>query len=302
MEQELTKIDILYQEIIEETKKFLTQKWVNTNPIGVYAFLSYMISFGVFTNYPERLKCSSIPESLKEIESRYFDLSQSGKLLFSGYSLCRHISNFAYRVYESLNYQSSQLFIYMMPLSFEFVSKKDISLERKQAIIDELYQEFLKKNPESFNNMSLEDEDYVIKCSYIKCSNTINRIGNHTFNIVLTKENQNLLLDLSTLKVGEKTDNKNIINMYSENGIYVPFYVKKRLNYDKDYTNMEFSNALSLLKSYKSVPNKEVWKQIVCFLKECQKRQKEFQCFHDKNSKIYDELTEQVNQLIKKVL
>jgi len=98
LNEELQYIELIYNEIINNAALFFTKLGLKDDIVGINVLVKYMIKNGYLTN--NQVLNGSDKLSTDRLENTFFRLDNAGLLVPYGCSVCRHIANFLFSLYN----------------------------------------------------------------------------------------------------------------------------------------------------------------------------------------------------------
>ncbi len=296
--EELLKMEMAYNEIINNMAYFLNRLEVSLDVIGINVIVKYMINQGYLTNNPVLNHSDKLPTDL--VENNLFRFDNAGLLVPYGCSICRHIANFLFSLYSFLGYGNSELFIYRPDLSVIYSTKEgeNVSFSDVQNELNKLLEPYDLTSDCDFETM-LTRGNITFLISYKGCDELTSTFGNHVINIVIDRNSNAHLFDSINGFVGDKSELSGTINMYQGSDIYLKWFIRDYYNQSFQDSREKFKNANFLLGSFPIASYKTDLSIMMEYEKDCGKLGREFLQFKKQNSDYYDEISGGVKKLVR---
>jgi len=296
--EELLKMEMAYNEIINNMAYFLNRLEVSLDVIGINVIVKYMINQGYLTNNPVLNHSDKLPTDL--VENNLFRFDNAGLLVPYGCSICRHIANFLFSLYSFLGYGNSELFIYRPDLSVIYSTKEgeNVSFSDVQNELNKLLEPYDLTSDCDFETM-LTRGNITFLISYKGCDELASTFGNHVINIVIDRNGNAHLFDSINGFVGDKSELSGTINMYQGSDIYLKWFIRDYYNQSFQDSREKFKNANFLLGSFPIASYKTDLSIMMEYEKDCGQLGREFLQFKKQNSDYYDEISGGVKKLVR---
>lgn len=296
LNEELQYIELIYNEIINNAALFLSKLGLKDDIVGINVLVKYMIQNGYLTN--NQVLGGSDKLSTDELENTFFRLDNAGLLVPYGCSICRHIANFLFSLYNFLGFGNSELFVYRPLINVDFNSLYDMPLQDIQKVLDSLLCDYDLEGEYDFETIITRD-DITFDIAYTGADEISKIFGNHALNLVLDRKGQMHLFDSTSNLVGVKDDNERVIKMYQSKDFFLKWFVRDFYNSHYEETHGKFNNALWLLENFSASSVQSDMREIKMYEEECLKLVAEFERFKIENRDNYDGVSRSVAKLIR---
>lgn len=128
----------IYEEVIHKICELFIKLKIHKDPVKIYETFIQMFENGILSNHG--IYKDMIPNKCINIEvNGLIAMDICGIILFTGFGICRHTTDFLRHIYQHLGYDSSQLFTYHPSLQIHGhnFGKKILTNEEFQKYIDE---------------------------------------------------------------------------------------------------------------------------------------------------------------------
>lgn len=283
----------IYEEFIHNLCQFFENIGISKEPIKIYETFRYMYLNGYLSS--EKYS-DNIPNSFIKLESGYIPMDVAGSMIMANYGVCRHTTDFLSHIYCGLNYESSQLFLYVPDtrIIVRNRGKEIICNYDAQKYIDNAIQELDLFSKEKVH-IKKKYGDIVVTINYYPSEG----MPNHTVNIVKKRtENCTCILDTRSHCIGDKNDGKTII--LNDLGLTHMAFVDQNPIYHT-YYDTDYHYGLWLLNTFDTQVNKDILKSILC-RDHCKDYEDEFKAFKGNNQKKLNLVNNNFQRLIKRKL
>ncbi len=294
LNEELQYIELIYNEIINNAALFFTKLGLKDDIVGINVLVKYMIKNGYLTN--NQVLNGSDKLSTDRLENTFFRLDNAGLLVPYGCSVCRHIANFLFSLYNFLGFGNSELFVYMPRINVNINLPYDMPSQEIQKVLDSLLDDYDLERKYDFETIITRD-GITFDIAYTGDDELFKIYGNHVLNLVLDRKGQMHLFDSTSNFVGVKDDNERTIKMYQGNGLYFKWSVRDFFNSHYEETHGKFNNALWLFDNFPASSVQSDMREIMMYEKECLKLGPEFERFKRENQDNYDGVSRSVAKL-----
>lgn len=286
----------IYEDVIQQLCELFIILGIHKDPIKIYETFIYMYTNGFLSNNGVYSDTDTIPEECINLEiAEYIKIDITGMILFYGYGVCRHTSDFLYHIYEKLGYNSSQIFTYHPLLSIQVYSFKKNLLTNYEAqkYIDEALIGLDLFSKEEIHFIKQFD-NLLVQVDYLPENRK--PLINHTMNIVIDEKDLSHILDTRYHCVGEKIDINRLKLNYK--GLTHTDFIQENLLFHT-YYRTNYYKGLSLLE-YETNIEKDMLSSII-YQESCKKDIKYYKEFQLKNQKNYNTVANNIIKLAKKI-
>lgn len=284
----------IYEEIIQNLCELFIKLDIHKDPVKIYENFIYMYTNGFLSN--NGTYSDILPESCINLElNGYIPMDITGIILLYGYGVCRHTSDFLSHIYQTLRYDSSQLFTYHPTLNIQVdnYSEKFLINSEFQKYIDEALIGLDLFSKEEYHLTRIFD-NIVVRIDYLPENGS--SLMNHTMNIVLDKKGLLHILDTRFHCVGERIDINRIRLNYQ--GLTHTDFIQKDCFFHT-YYGTNYFRGLGLLEHDTNI-GIDMLTSVVCG-ESCRENIRYYEEFQLKNQKNYNRITDNINKLVKKL-
>jgi len=284
----------IYEDIVQHLCELFTKLNINKDPVKIYETFIYMYTNGFLSN--SGTYSDILPESCINLElNGYIPMDITGIILLYGYGVCRHTSDFLSHIYQTLRYDSSQLFTYHPTLNIQVnnYSEKFLINSEIQKYIDEALIGLDLFSKEEFH-FTKTFGNIVVRVDYLPEQNP--SLINHTMNIVLDKNGLSHILDTRYHCVGERLDTNSIRLNYRV--LTHTDFIQRDL-FCHTYYGTNYFRGLGLLKHETNI-GRDMLTSVLCE-ESCKENIRYYEEFQLKNQKNYNRITDNINRLVKKL-
>lgn len=293
MPEEIKSSIEIYEDVIKELCAFYENLGISENIVKVYETFRYMYMNGYLSRRKFRER---IPTSFAELEY-FIPIDVCGIVVFAGYGVCRHTTDFLEHIYKELYYWSSRLFVYVpdMKAFIDNRGKDFLTNDQAQKMIDEVIKEIDLYGTER-QKVVKEFDGIIVTVEYFPSKD----IRNHSVNVVKgKKEDRVYILDTRLHSVGDIIDEKQIIlnNLGLTN---VADVEQHPLSKYKSYYETDYDIGLMLINKYDTNVKQDVMSSII-YRDEVSKWVDEYKKFKARNQDRFDTVANNL-QLAKRYL
>lgn len=298
LNEELQYIEFTYNKIINNVALFLSKLGLKEDIVGINVLVKYMIKNGYLNNNQVLESSYCLPTA--KLMYNFFRLDNAGLLVPYGCSLCRHIANFLFSLYNFLGFGNSEIFVYEPLIKVNIKSPYDISSQNIPKVLDNLLSSYDLEGEDDFETIITRD-GITFDIAYTGVDEERKIYGNHVLNLVLDRNGQMHLFDSTRNFVGVKDDNERTIKMYQDNDFFLKWFVRDFFNSHFNETHGKFSNALWLFDNFPASSVQSDMREIKMYEKECLKLVPEFERFKRENQVNYYSVTQSVARLARRL-
>jgi len=295
--KELLYMQSIYEEIIHNLNLLLEKIGLSSDVVGINVIVKYMIKNGYLTN---RGLTTGLMKGKKLVEQILFSLDNVGILVPYGCSVCRHIANFLYALYNSMGFENYQLLVYEH--SYECVSDSDqLSLDILQGAVRYAFIHYGLEKSEGYE-VPIIHKGIDFSFKYMEPNPDALIYGNHTLNVILDKNCHTHILDSTRNYIAGPSGNRNCLYFYHFVYEKLSYYTYLFLRYSEcsmDSTNPFSYEAFCLLDMYPNASLKEDFKKMREFESYAHEREQDFNEFKRNNARNYERVTRSVLKLVR---
>ena len=284
----------IYEDVVQNLCELFVKLDIQRDPIKIYENFIYMYTNGFLSN--NGIYTDVLPQRCINLElAGYIPMDITGIILFYGYGVCRHTSDFLSHIYQKLRYDSSQLFTYHPSLSIQVdnYSKKFLTNSEAQKYIEEAIIDLDLFSKEEFH-FTKTYGNIIVRVDYLPEQQL--SLTNHTMNIVLDRNGLSHILDTRYHCVGERLDTNSIRLNYQ--GLTHTDFIQRDC-FCHTYYGTNYFRGLDLLEHETNI-GVDMLTSILCE-KSCSENIKYYEEFRLKNQKNYNTITNNINRLVKKL-
>lgn len=281
----------VYEDVIQKLAELIYKIGISKDPVKIYETFVYMFRNG-YLSY-NGISCDVIPKRYINLElERYIEMDITGLILFCGFGVCRHQTNFLYHLFQALGYDASQVFTYSPDLEIK-VDVNDGKFRTNSTI-----QEFIDQALIGFDLFSREESHFTREFGEIII--TINYrpqkhpyLANHTINVVVDKKGILHILDASHHCIGERID-KDILKMNKHGFTHLDF-IQRNISFDSHY-GTNYYKGLGLLEHETNIGYDMLTSTL--YEEECKEYIELYEKFQADNKKNYTKVVDTVYKLM----
>lgn len=280
----------IYEEVACNLSHLFTCLGMKNNPSQIFENFIYMYSHG-YLSYDKRFTNEDLIFTDLEYKG-YIHPDIAGMIILGGYGVCRHTSDFLYRVYTGLDYYNHRLFVYNPNYKIEVTPGplRYLTNEEAQKLIDQALVGF-----DPYIKESAHIEKDIDGVKIVIDYTPSNYLINHELNALIDpKSNRLHLYDTNYHSVGEKID-LDIIKVHDGKGFTVTHYVQPNINLNS-YYGTNYHKALSLL-DFDTDVEKDI---LACaiYRAECEQYKTFYETFYEANKRNYEKVTNNLKRVL----
>lgn len=281
----------IYEDVIQKMSELIYKLDIDKDPVKIYETFICMFKYG-YLSY-NGISCDVIPKRYKNLEfEKYINMDIAGMVLFCGFGVCRHQTDFLYHLYQVLGYDSSQVFTYHPDLDI----KVDINDNRFR--INSTIQEYIDLALIGFDFFSREESHFTKEYDGITITvdyqpQKYPNLANHTINVVIDKNSILHILDAARHCVGEQID-KDILRLNSQGLTHLDF-IHRNVSLDS-YYGTNYYKGLGFLEHETNIGSDILTSTL--YGEKCKEYIEYYEKFQADNKKNYTEVLNTINKLM----
>lgn len=290
--EEIAENISIYESVIYDLSTLFTKIGISDNPIKIFEHFEYLINNGFLSPNPLN---ENVPEYLIEIENNgYLTMDTCGSLIFTNYGVCRNTTDFLSHIYQTLQYDSSQLFSYNTNLEIDlYLPSRPIDEQELTSYIIEATKRLDFSIPlTQIVEKNFGDVKVVVAYNYSY------KQPHHTTNIVKDKKQKRIhIIDTRYHRFGEKRKDNSIL--FQSNKASHIHIISDQLHFKTYYTN-HYQHGLKLFKKYPTNV-KEDEDEAKLYEQTCREYHALYNEFHKAHIHLYEKANDNFITLAKKI-
>lgn len=284
----------IYEDVIQNLAELIYKLVIHKDAVKIYEVFIYMYRNG-FLSY-NGISCDVIPKRYKNIEEKgYINMDITGMIIFCGFGVCRHETDFLYHLYHVLGYDSSQLFTYNPDL------KIDVDITDNKFRINSIIQEYIDQALIDFDLFSREESHFIRKYDGITIivdyqPPTLPSLVNHTMNVVIDKNGILHILDTGHHCVGEQIE-KDILRLNYRGLTHLDF-IQRECCFTT-YYGTNYYRGLGFLEHEANIGNDILTSTL--YEEKCKEYIEYYEKFQKENNNSYNKVENKIRRIIQSV-